>query len=167
NDTRLVLPPMDKRTRKAFHELALAFRLASKSKGTGTKRYPIMIKTIATREWSNVVFKRSLRLAAQGMYPGLERMDKASKWARIAKDRKGKAKKAGGGGGGGGVTAGVTYRHGEVVGAAASELGSENRGYALLERMGWKQGTALGSETNKGIMQPVQQVVRTGRAGLG
>jgi hypothetical protein len=60
----------------------------------------------------------------------------------------------------------VSYRDGEVVGAAAPELGVENKGRQLLEKMGWTKGTALGALDNKGIMQPIMHVVKTSKAGL-
>lgn len=61
----------------------------------------------------------------------------------------------------------VSYRDGEVVGHMAPELGIENKGRAMLEKMGWSTGTALGALNNKGIMQPVVHVVKTTKAGLG
>ncbi|GJC87324.1 protein SQS1 [Colletotrichum liriopes] len=69
--------------------------------------------------------------------------------------------------GGGGGHAGVVYRDGEVVGGSAPELGQENKGRAMLEKMGWSSGTALGALNNKGIMQPVAHVVKRSKAGLG
>lgn len=56
---------------------------------------------------------------------------------------------------------------GDVVGASAPEIGVENRGRAILEKMGWSSGTALGATNNKGILQPVAHVVKNSRAGLG
>ncbi len=69
---------------------------------------------------------------------------------------------------GGFASAGVSYRDGEIVGATAPELGQENRGRAMLEKMGWSTGTVLGALNNtRGIVQPVTQIVKTGKAGLG
>lgn len=67
----------------------------------------------------------------------------------------------------GGNNAGVSYRDGDVVGGSAPELGAENIGRAMLEKMGWSNGTALGALNNKGILQPVSHVVKTTKAGLG
>lgn len=58
------------------------------------------------------------------------------------------------------------YREGEVVGAAAPELGAENRGRVLLEKMGWSTGTGLGAINNKGILVPVEHVVKMSKRGL-
>jgi len=56
---------------------------------------------------------------------------------------------------------------GDIVGASAPEIGAENKGRAMLEKMGWITGTALGASNNKGILQPVVHVVKRSRAGLG
>jgi hypothetical protein len=56
---------------------------------------------------------------------------------------------------------------GDVVGASAPEIGVENRGRAMLEKMGWSTGTALGATNNKGILLPVAHVVKNSKAGLG
>lgn len=56
---------------------------------------------------------------------------------------------------------------GDVVGASAPEIGVGNRGRAMLEKMGWSTGTALGASNNKGILQPVAHVVKNSRTGLG
>jgi hypothetical protein len=61
----------------------------------------------------------------------------------------------------------VRYRDGDVVVAAAPELGAENKGRAMLEKMGWKAGMALGLGENKRILTPVEQVAKTTKAGLG
>jgi len=61
----------------------------------------------------------------------------------------------------------ATYMDGDVVGASAPEIGAENKGRAMLERMGWSRGTALGALNNKGILQPVKHVVKNTKAGLG
>ena len=61
----------------------------------------------------------------------------------------------------------VAYRDGEVVGATAPELGAENRGRAMLERMGWSSGTALGALDNKGLLLPLSHIVKKTRTGLG
>ena len=59
------------------------------------------------------------------------------------------------------------YRDGDIVGEGLPELGQENRGRNMLEKMGWSSGTALGALENKGILHPVAQVVKRTKAGLG
>ena len=61
----------------------------------------------------------------------------------------------------------VRYFDGEIVGATAPELGAENRGRAMLEKMGWSNGTALGALNNKGLLTPLTHTVKNTRSGLG
>lgn len=45
-------------------------------------------------------------------------------------------------------------------------LGCENRGFALLQKMGYKSGQALG-KTGDGIVEPIPLNVKTGKSGIG
>ena len=57
-------------------------------------------------------------------------------------------------------------KNGEIVGAGAAEIGQDNFGHKLMEKMGWSKGMALGKE-GEGRLIPVEQVVRIGTTGLG
>jgi hypothetical protein len=57
--------------------------------------------------------------------------------------------------------------NGEVVGGSAPEIGSENKGRAMLEKMGWTSGTGIGAIGNKGSIEVIKHVVKTTRHGLG
>ena len=73
----------------------------------------------------------------------------------------------------GGYAAHTALRGGEQrrrkasqAGPSARPLASSNRGFAMLEKMGWKQGEGLG--TNKeGMTEPVEPHQRSKRSGLG
>lgn len=144
---------MDKADRKTVHEIANAFKLKSKSAGDGNSRFPILYRTTRTSAYIERTWRQVEARVDQNFLP---RSDIAYK-----------KKPARGGGGGGFNKAAVSYRDGDVVGGSAPELGAENRGRAMLEKMGWSQGTALGALNNKGILQPVSHVVKTTKAGLG
>ncbi|KAL6050800.1 hypothetical protein STEG23_015338 [Scotinomys teguina] len=45
-------------------------------------------------------------------------------------------------------------------------LGSDNKGFALLQKMGYKSGQALG-KSGDGIVEPIPLNVKTGKSGLG
>lgn len=45
-------------------------------------------------------------------------------------------------------------------------LGSENKGFALLQKMGYKSGQALG-KSGGGIVEPIPLHVKTGKSGIG
>ncbi|KAH8661350.1 hypothetical protein BGZ60DRAFT_433175 [Tricladium varicosporioides] len=148
--TTLSLPPMDKADRKVIHEIANAFKLKSKSMGFGKTRFPILYRTSRTSIYAEGKFAA---VEARLMHRFLPRMDVSGR-------------KSGGRSRGFGNAA-VSYQDGDIVGGSAPELGIENKGRAMLEKMGWSTGTALGAINNKGILQPVSHVVKTTKAGLG
>lgn len=147
---------MGKADRKVVHEIANAFNLKSKSAGEGTNRFPVLYRTSRTLPYVERMFDAVSSKSTRRFLP---RMDVGGK--RAGGGSKGFSR------GGGFGNAGVSYRDGDVVGASAPELGAENRGRAMLEKMGWSTGTALGALNNKGILQPVSHVVKTTKAGLG
>jgi hypothetical protein len=73
----------------------------------------------------------------------------------------------GGGGRRSGGQAALRLRDGEIVGGGVPELGQENKGRNMLEKMGWSKGMGLGAVDNKGILEPVAQVMKYSKAGLG
>ncbi|KUJ10592.1 uncharacterized protein LY89DRAFT_739596 [Mollisia scopiformis] len=153
NNITLSLPPMDKANRKAVHELAIALQLKSKSAGNGTTRFPILYKTARTTAFAEHAYNAAEARLTRRYLP---RMDVSSRSSGVKRAR------------GGGFNSGaVSYRDGDIVGGSAPELGAGNRGRAMLEKMGWSSGTALGALNNKGILQPVSHVVKTTKAGLG
>lgn len=147
---------MDKANRKVVHELANAFNLKSKSAGNGDNRFPILYRTSRTLAFNDGAFAKVDARISRRFLP---RIDVGGKRAG------GGAKRAAGASGFN--RAAVSYRDGDIVGGSAPELGADNRGRAMLEKMGWSSGTALGALNNKGIMLPVSHVVKTTKAGLG
>lgn len=135
----LTLPPMDASARKIIHELANKFNIKSKSAGHGETRRPSLYRTKRTVRYSEPSFEQVFARAGRRYFPRL--------------DQKGKAPRGGGGGGGGmgrsgrGINhAAFTLKDGEVVGGGAPELDQGNKGRAMLEKMGWSTGMALGSQ---------------------
>ncbi|KPM40157.1 hypothetical protein AK830_g6404 [Neonectria ditissima] len=133
----LTLPPMDNNARKMVHELANKFKIKSKSVGKADQRRPSLYRTLRTMP---------------RYFPRLDLKGKRSQRAPPPVRS---------------TDAAATYRDGEIVGGAAPELGTDNRGRAMLEKMGWSSGTALGTIDNKGILQPVTQAMKRSKAGLG
>lgn len=135
----LTLPPMDASARKIIHELANKFNIKSKSAGHGETRRPSLYRTKRTVRYSEPSFEQVFARAGRRYFPRL--------------DQKGKATRGGGGGGGGMGRSGrginhsaFTLKDGEVVGGGAPELDQGNKGRAMLEKMGWSTGMALGSQ---------------------
>lgn len=145
---------MTKQRRKLVHELANTLNLKSQSRGDGLARFPILHKTARTSGYTNkTISKVDHLLSGRKLNRRLFK-----NWGSDAPKSKTKRGNAG---------AAVSYMDGEVVGASAPEIGAENRGRAMLEKMGWSTGTALGATNNKGILLPVAHVVKNSRAGLG
>lgn len=146
---------MAQKERKTVHEIANIFKLKSKSIGAGKSRFPVLYRTARTMQYDEqALTKIDMAMSSKRFLP---RQGVAPKRGAP----RGKAR-------GGFSSAGIVYRDGEVVGAAAPELGQDNKGRAMLEKMGWSTGTTLGALNNtRGIAQPVTQVVKTGKAGLG
>jgi len=154
--TSLSLPPMAHEERKMVHEIANVFKMKSKSVGGGKSRFPVLYKTSRTTQYDEKALNALDPMIFLRRF--LPRLHKGKKKSAVS----GKTR------GGGFASAGVSYRDGEIVGATAPELGQENRGRAMLEKMGWSTGKALGALNNdRGIVQPVAQVVKTTKAGLG
>ena len=145
---------MNKRDRRALHELANRLTLTSKSHGAGHKRFPVLYRTKRTPNVSDEDFDRVVEQLSR-------------RFSNLRASRPPRRNATGVGRNGGYSHAAVSCRDGEVVGAGAAELGHENRGRAMLEKMGWSTGTAIGALNNKGIMQPVIHIVKTTKAGLG
>ncbi|KAJ5885326.1 hypothetical protein N7495_009836 [Penicillium taxi] len=159
-NTSLSLPPMTKNHRKAVHELATLLNLKSKSTGNGATRFTMLIKTVRTPKHSRKTISQVDNLLAGKK---LNRRIYGSWGSDALKSAKTTRTKRGASGGGGAFS----YADGDVVGGSAPEIGVGNRGRAMLEKMGWSSGTALGAINNKGILLPVTHVVKNSRTGLG
>ncbi|KAG5982654.1 hypothetical protein E4U55_001564 [Claviceps digitariae] len=150
----IIFPPMDLHARKTVHELANTFNVKSKSVGKAEQRRPSLYRTKRTRSYSEAAFDQAVSQIRRKFLP---RADvKSKRKCSSKKQNRSDASKAA-----------TNYQEGEIVGAAAPELGIENRGRAMLEKMGWSRGTALGAEDNKGILQPVSLAMKRSKAGLG
>lgn len=61
----------------------------------------------------------------------------------------------------------VSYEHSAIVAASAPEIGNDNKGRLMMEKMRWNSGEGMGLGENKGILLPIEQKIKFGRAGLG
>lgn len=159
----LELSPMDAHIRAAVHRLAKALKLNSQSKGKeglGKGRYPVLTKTPRTPCYTiETIWEIDALMNTRKFFP--KNLHKSYKTTRqttsTVKTRRG----------GGGVLSGVSFRDGEEVAASAPEIGADNRGRAMLEKMGWTAGMGIGAIGNKGGLDPIKHVIKTTKAGLG
>lgn len=147
----MAFPPMENKDRALLHQFAKKLNLQSKSSGAGSNRFTTLSKTDKTRPYEKRFFDSVEALMDRRIFP---------------KAAKGGASRAAGRNNAGASKA-ATYRDGDVVGSGAAEIGEGNRGRAMMEKMGWAKGTALGAVNNPGIMLPIEHVVKTSKAGLG
>lgn len=148
---------MDSNARKAIHEICLRLNIKSKSTGAGDQRRPILHRTKRTGTYRDAFFEAAFARPGRKYF---HRMD-------VNKPKGGRGGGTAKPNGRGISHAAFTYRDGEVVGGGAPELGVNNKGRALMEKMGWSAGMALGATDNQGILQPVAHVVKRTKAGLG
>ncbi|KAL8243925.1 hypothetical protein R6Q59_010183 [Mikania micrantha] len=158
----LRLAPMESYVRASVHRLAKALKLNSRSEGkegTFSGRYPVLTKTARTPVYStDTIWEIDALLNTRKFFPKnagykKEKMPRGTK-------RSLRLQRSGG-------ISGASYMNGEVVGASAPEIGADNKGRAMLEKMGWSSGMAIGAEGNKGSLDVVKHVFKTSRAGLG
>ena len=159
----LKLAPMDPHLRASVHRLAKSLHLHSRSEGkegVGAGRFPVLTKTQRTPYYTpETIWEVDALFNMRKFFP--KHGGGSYKGARATKVpglKKGKDRV--------GFSA-ASYANGEIVGAAAPELGTDNKGRALLEKMGWVSGMGIGKEGNEGTLEHVKHVVKTNKAGLG
>lgn len=157
----LELTPMDAAMRASVHRLAKSLKMNSKSQGKdgkGVGRYPVLTKTPYTPQYTvSNIFQVDALMNQRKFFP-----KDVYRGYKSARTGAGVSRR----GFGGGASA-ASYANGDIVGAAAPEIGAENRGRAMLEKMGWSVGMGIGKEGNKGSIDHVKHVVKTNKAGLG
>ncbi|KAJ4365749.1 squalene synthetase-like protein [Neocucurbitaria cava] len=152
----LALPPMDAHRRATIHQASQYFNLTSRSRGSGLDRFTVLSKTSRTRGWTDDEFDHAIQ------QKGFLRRLRGPLHTRKSRPAKGATVRHGGAR----ARPQTGYKDGDTVGANAPELGPENKGHALLKRMGWSKGMGLGAIDNKGILQPIPHTVKTSKAGL-
>ncbi|KAH6844911.1 hypothetical protein B0I37DRAFT_378645 [Chaetomium sp. MPI-CAGE-AT-0009] len=158
---RLDFPPLDKQARKILHELANKFNVKSQSIGKGDQRRPVLYRTNRTVRYTSTRAEEAtihVNKAASHIHRKyFHRVD--FKGPRTELPRNGGGDRSG--------HKALTLREGEIVGGSVPELGQENKGRTMLEKMGWSKGMSLGALDNQGILEPVTQVMKRSKAGLG
>ncbi|KAI0467232.1 hypothetical protein F4859DRAFT_270566 [Xylaria cf. heliscus] len=158
---QLILPPFDKGARKIIHTIANAFNIKSKSAGAGTGRYPVLYRVKATLPYNEPMFEQAFSRVRRTWFPRVDVDEKVVQQTRILKradTRVGKSRTG---------KSSIILREGDIVGQHASEIGVENKGRAMLEKMGWSKGMSLGTVETQGIIVPLTHIIKKTKAGLG
>ncbi|KAL6149776.1 squalene synthetase-like protein [Exserohilum turcicum] len=156
----LSLPPMEAYRRATVHQVAAFFDLSSRSRGDGMNRFTVLSKTNRTRTYTDDEFGIAIQKK------GFQQRLRGPLYSQGGGGRPGKFSTVKHKQGGVRSRPQLGYKDGETVGANAPELGPENKGHALMMKMGWSTGTALGATDNKGILKPIPHTVKTNKAGL-
>ncbi|PKX91555.1 putative R3H and G-patch domain protein [Aspergillus novofumigatus IBT 16806] len=146
---------LSSKERKVVHDMAGALSLKSQSRGKGSSRFPMLYKTSRTPKHTQKTIAQVEKILSKSQFSPRGPKARSQNNKKLAKASRGRP------------TSSVSYMEGDVVGASAPEIGAENKGRAMLERMGWSLGTPLGAINNKGILLPVAHVVKNSKAGLG
>jgi hypothetical protein len=156
----LKLAPMDAHVRAGIHRLAKVLKLNSRSEGKdgkGIGRYPVLTKTPHTIQYTiENIWEIDALMESKKYFPryGPKTFGNV-KTPRVSGRQRG------------GAVADASLRDGDRVGFGAAELGIDNKGRAMLEKMGWKKGMGIGAIGNEGRQDAVEAVVKRSKAGLG
>jgi hypothetical protein len=144
---------MDKTLRSILGGLAEELNMSLKSScaGDGNPRQQMLTRTDHTVKCSEEEFNEHFSRIV-------------GKHATSLQKRKGKAKEQGAEATGN--AAGVQIEV-DMVDRHPLEIGQNNKGRRMLEKMGWRKGTGLGCLDNKGILEPIMPVIRDTKSGLG
>lgn len=152
----LSFPPLDPHGNKTVAKFANHYNMKTKKSGRGNRQHIIIQKTKRTRRGLpnyNLIFQL-LRQRPVFMRIDVSRTSETHVNGRVIRER---------------VTSKAKFnvKEGELVGEDAPEIGKENIGRKLLEKLGWSSGEGLGAHGNKGISEPVLAVVKKSKTGLG
>lgn len=150
----LTFPPLDPHGNKVLMKFAYLFNMKSRKFGQGKQQHIVSVKT--KRTFHTLPDFHSIAMLCK-QRPIFNRIDQKRPRVEIEAEeskssRRGKPSKA-------------HVKEGDIVGADAPEIASDNIGRRLLEKLGWKAGQGLGSD-NRGIPEPVIAKVKKTKLGL-
>ncbi|VEU23661.1 DEKNAAC105034 [Brettanomyces naardenensis] len=165
DDSRNTLrfPPMDSHGCMTLRDMSRAYHFKARKFGKSPECYVVALKTSGSkrvkpdyREVDKLLNRRRVFVRSDSGLTKEERKElrRLMRETDPNSDRKKERKGA------------FSYKEGDIVGANASEIGPESIGSKLLTKMGWQKGEALGAEGNKGIMVPIQAIVKNTKVGI-
>jgi len=146
--------------RKSVGMIAIEYGVKIKTRGSGKRRITNLIRTSRSRipdNWNTIVETVFSKTEAQRH----SNMDVRKRNLDMAK-RRGKYHNTGNKG----KSSVNKPELGSKVGENANPISNENKGFKLLQSMGWTPGESLGTNNNQGIVNPIEVVVRD-QSGLG
>ena len=153
-------PPLDPHGNKTINKIAGFFNMKATRCGAGLHTY---MKVSKSRKTFHYLPRYDQIGSVLRQRPIFNRTDQKRPKSEIIatdgnakKDRERQRNK--------GKTASV--QEGDIVGSKAPEIGVNNIGRQLLEKLGWVKGEGLGIHGKKGISEPVVAVVKNTKLGI-
>ncbi|OUM60284.1 hypothetical protein PIROE2DRAFT_33170, partial [Piromyces sp. E2] len=146
--------------RKSVGMIAMEYGVKIKTRGSGKRKITNLIRTSRSRipdNWNTIVETVFSKTEAQRH----SNMDVRKRNLDMAK-RRGKYHNTNNRG----KTSVNKPQLGSKVGENANPISNENKGFKLLQSMGWKPGESLGTNNSQNIVNPIEVVVRD-QSGLG
>lgn len=151
NKERLIFPPLDPHGNKTLMKFAKHYNMKTSKAGKGNHTNVVVDKT---RKTKRAIPNYSLIGQLLKQRPVFMRIDVQRVQEDFVKTERIKIKGK------------FHVAEGEIVGENAPEIGQDNIGRRMLEKLGWNSGEGLGTHRNKGISEPLFAKVKMGKAGL-
>ena len=152
NNDRLTFPPLDPHGNKTVMKIAKHYNMKSSKIGKANHT-SVVVEKIKKTKWSSPNYSLIDQLMRQR--PVFMRIDIRRPREEQAAFERTKT-----------IRGKFHVKEGEIVGQNAPEIGNENIGRRMLEKLGWKSGEGLGIQGNKGISEPIFAKIKKNRSGL-
>lgn len=149
NKERLLFPPLDPHGNKTVMKFAKHYQTKSFKQGRGSHTYIMAQKTRKTnRTFPNYnLIDQLIRQRPIFMRTDVNRPKDLAVKKELPKGK-------------------FHTIEGELVGKDAPEIGQENVGRRILQKLGWIDGEGLGANGNKGINEPLMATIKKSKSGL-
>lgn len=150
-------PPLDIHGNKTINKLSHYYNMrCTKQGGNGLSAF---MKVSKTRKTFHSLPDHNLISYIMSQRPVFKRSDLKSRTKNEIAETDGKKLRRG-------PRSEAHVREGDIVGAKAPEIASNNIGRQLLEKLGWIKGEGLGPQGKKGISEPLMATVKKSKTGL-
>lgn len=151
NRSSLFFPPLDPHGNKTVSKFAKHYYMKSSKVGKANHTH-IQIEKVRKTKWKTPNYDLISQLLKQR--PVFMRIDVQRPREEFVRTERLRVKSK------------FATKEGELVGKDAPEIGQENIGRKLLEKLGWSIGEGLGPHGNKGISEPLMARVKKNKSGL-
>jgi hypothetical protein len=147
--------------RKSVGMIAIEYNVKLKTRGSGKRKITNLIRTSRSKipdNWNSIVetvFSKTEAQRHSNMDVRKRNLDMAKRRGKYHNNNKSKGKSS------------INKPQlGSKVGENANPISDSNKGFKLLQSMGWTPGESLGTNNTNGIVNPIEVIVRD-QSGLG